>query len=143
MSRTAKALRATSDRLLVDLETLAALETEKRQLEPGDPRLVAVAESIEELASRVLGASRTQAELTRQVEALVSTHHPEAPTAPIEETPRDMSVILGEWREAERRAAAAEPGSSEAEAAERRIEELRREYREAHERLGSSDRRAD
>jgi hypothetical protein len=41
--------------------------------------------------------------------------------------------VLAEWREAERRADAAPPGSAEAREAELLVERLREEYRRAHE----------
>jgi len=143
MSRTAKALRTTSDALLRDLERLQALELEKRQLEPEDGRLVALSEEVAELAARVLASSRVQERLSKRVEELIRVADPDAPQDPIEATPRDMATILSEWRDAERRAAAAEEGSAEAHAAEAQIDMLREEYREAHRRLDGGSSGAD
>ena len=131
MSRTAKVIRATSDSLLRDLETLEMLELEKRRLAPGDPELVTIAARIEELAARVLQSSHQQRALTERIEAMRDVGHPDAPTTPIEEAPRDVHAILAEWREAEREIEATTPGSIEQEAAKRLAERLREEYREA------------
>jgi len=111
---TGQALRATSDALLRDLEVLATIEEEKRSLEPGDPRLVQLAARIEEIAQRVLVGSVRQRKLTEVVSDQVETGSPDAPDGPIGDAPRPMQVILAEWREAERRLVAADPGSAEA-----------------------------
>jgi hypothetical protein len=127
------ALRATSDALMSDLTALQELEQTKREIEPGDPRLVRVAAQIEQLASRVLGASVEQLHLTERVHRLVEAGSPQAPDAPIEDMKREMRVILADWRDAERRASLAEPGSPDALSAAADIERYRAEYREAFE----------
>ena len=132
MSKTAKNLRATSDRLLRDLDTLATLENEKRQMLPEDPRLVELAARIEDVAKRVLGASQTQHALTEQAQEQVAAGEPDAPTTPISQTARDLSVILEDWREAERRLTAADVGSVDAMEAATLVDRLRLEYHEAH-----------
>jgi hypothetical protein len=132
MGDTGQALRETSDALLRDLDVLSTIEEEKRSLEPGDPRLVNLAARIEEIAQRVLVGSVRQRQLTEVVVAQVETGSPEAPAAPIEDTPRPMQSILADWRDAERRAAAATPGSAEAAEAEALVTRLRDEYRKAH-----------
>jgi hypothetical protein len=132
LSDTASALRATSDALLRDLERLAALEQEKRELSPDDPRMVDVAAQVESLALSVLGRSVRQRELTERVTTPVAR----AATAPTDSTvaaPREIHVILAEWRDAERRASEAIPGSADARDAELHIDNLREEYRRAHE----------
>jgi hypothetical protein len=131
MSRTAKVIRATSDSLLRDLETLETLELEKRRLAPDDPELVTVATRIEEVAARVLQSSHEQRALTERIEAMHEVGDPDAPTVPIEEAPRDIHAILAQWREAEREIETATPGSIEHEAAKQRARRLRDEYREA------------
>ena len=133
MTDSGQALRETSDALLRDLDILSTIEEEKRALEPGDPRLVQLASRIEEIAQRVLVGSVRQRQLTEVVLAQVETGSPEAPEAPIEETPRPMQAILADWREAERRAAAATTGSADAAEAEALVSRLRDEYRRAHE----------
>ena len=107
---TGNALRATSDALLRDLDVLVTIEEEKRSLEPGDPRLVELAARIEEIARRVLEGTTRQHDLTRVVNAQVEAGSPHAPDAPIEDTARPIQAVLSDWRDAERRAAAAEPG---------------------------------
>ena len=132
MGDTGQALRETSDALLRDLDVLSTIEEEKRTLEPGDPRLVQLAGRIEEIAQRVLVGSVRQRQLTEVVIAQVEAASPDAPDAPIEQTPRPIQAILAEWRDAERRAAAAAPGSAEAAEAEALVGRLRDEYRRAH-----------
>jgi hypothetical protein len=133
MQDTGEALREASDALLRDLEELSDLEAAKREIVPGDPKLVELARTIEVLAQRVLASSARQRELTLEVNDLVDLGLPNAPSRSIEETPRPIATILADWREAERTAQAAAPGSTEAAEAEREIDRLKAEYREAHE----------
>jgi hypothetical protein len=130
---TARALRETSDALLRDLDVLVAIEEEKRTLEPGDPRLVELADRVDALAARVLGMSGHQRDLMRIARAQVATESPAAPEQSIEATPRPLYAILTEWRDAERRAAAATPGSPEAIEANALVARLRDEYGAAQE----------
>jgi hypothetical protein len=132
MTETGDALRATSDELLRDLEVLSALEDEKRTIEPGDPRLVELAERIESIASRILGSSTRQRELTERANLLSDAGSTAAPDATIDETPRSIAEILAAWRDAERQLAAAEPGSVDAAEAALQVERLRADYRRAH-----------
>ena len=133
MTDAGQALRETSDALLRDLEALSNLEDVKREIEPGDPRLLELAAGIEELARRVLASSTRQRALSVVANDLVDEGNPDAPSRSIEETPRAISTILAEWREAERRVIAATAGSAEEAEAERAVEELKAEYRRAHE----------
>jgi hypothetical protein len=133
MGDTAQALRETSDALLRDLDVLATIEEQKRQLEPGDPQLVELATRIEEIAQRVLVGSVRQRRLTEVVTSRVEAGSPDAPAETIEETPRSIQAILADWREAERRVAAAAPDSADAVEAEVLVDRLRDEYRRAHE----------
>lgn len=130
---TAHALRETSDALLRDLDVLVTLEEEKRSLEPGDPRLVELAQRIDEIAQRVLKGAGRQRDLTVVVNAQVAAGSSAAPETPIDGTPRSIQAILTEWRDAERRAAAAAPGSADAAEADALVERLRSEYRAAQE----------
>jgi hypothetical protein len=132
VSDTGSSLRATSDALIQDLERLTSLEREKRELKPDDPRLVILAGEVEEIAERVLGHSVQQRELTEEARAAVKAGDPDAPRQPIAATPREIHTILAEWRDAERRASEARPGSAAARAAELDIDRLRDEYRRAH-----------
>lgn len=126
-------LRATSDALMRDLAELGGLEETKRTLQPGDPLMLELAERIEVIAGRLFGTTVRQRELSAEVDALVEESNPEAPLMSIEATPREIHVILAEWREAERQLQEAAPGSVEAQAAADRAGLLRTEYRWAHE----------
>jgi hypothetical protein len=130
---TAEALRATSDALLRDLDVLVTIEEQKRTLEPGDPLLVELASRVEEIARRVLHGTTRQHELTRAVDAQIRAGAADAPDAPIEEIARPIQAVLADWRDAERRAVAAEPGSADALEANALVDRLRDEYRRAHE----------
>jgi hypothetical protein len=134
---TGNALRATSDSLLRDLDVLVTIEEEKRSLEPGDPRLVELAERIEKIARRVLDGTVRQHDLTRVVNAQVAADSPQAPDASIDDTVRPIQAVLADWRDAERRAIAAEPGSAEAAEANALVDNLRDEYRRAHDKAVS------
>jgi hypothetical protein len=133
MPGTGDALRRTSDELLRDLEALLQLEEEKRTIDPGDPRLVDLASRIEIIAKRVLDSSTSQRAQTQVIHELTESGSPAAPDTPIEDTPRSMEAILAAWRQAERQLDAAAPGSAEATEAESLIDQLRDEYRRAHE----------
>jgi hypothetical protein len=128
----ARDLRATSDHLLRDLELLGALEEEKRTMSTDDPRLVELAVRIEEIAVRVLGASSQQRELTESIHE-AATADAATPATSIDEVRRPISEVLAEWRAAERRQSAAEPGSVEASEAAALVEHCRNEYRRARE----------
>jgi hypothetical protein len=134
LSDTSRALRETSDALMRDLDVLATLEEEKRGLDPGDPRLVELAGRIEVIAERILSGSVREHQLTQAANVQVASGDATAPTATIDETARPIPAIIAEWREAERRAADAEPGSAEAAESEALVDALRAEYRRAYDR---------
>ena len=104
MPETGRALRDTSDELIRDLEALATLEEEKRQIAPDDTRFVDLATRIESIAMRVLVASGRQRELTEQMHRMADEGSPAAVPESIEAVPRPISEILADWRDAERRA---------------------------------------
>jgi hypothetical protein len=120
-------LRATSDALMRDLAALAALEDEKRTLPFEDPRLVEIAEQVHSIAQRVLAGTKRQTDLAREV-----ADSPVANMTSIEDIPRPLAAILGEWREVERRAAEAAEGSAEAAELDVLATRLRDEYRAAY-----------
>jgi hypothetical protein len=124
-------LRATSDLLLLDLEALGQLEEQKRLTEHGDPRLVDLAARIEVIAQRVLIGSKRQRELTETITQAAVAGEVEG-TATIDAM-RSVSAILADWREAERVARDAAPGSAEAASAEAMADRFREEYRRAFE----------
>ena len=130
---TTHALRETSDALVRDLDVLATIEEEKRGLAPGDPRLVELAGRIEEIAERILAGSVRQHQLSQSANSQVEAGGASGPATTIEGTPRSIAAILAEWRDAERRASIAEPGSAEAAEAGALIDALRDEYRRAYE----------
>jgi hypothetical protein len=125
-------LRATSDTLLLDLQTLADLEDLKRGTPHGDATLVELATRIEELAQRVLAGSRRQRELTESISEAVDSGELGA-SETIETTARTASAILADWRDAERAAIDAAPGSRERSEAEIKVAGFREEYRGAFE----------
>lgn len=133
MVDTARALREVSDALLRDLEALSVLEDEKRQIQPGDPRLVDLAAQIESIAGRVLLTSGRERALTEKIQQAAETGEAPIPDTPIDETARPISAILSDWRNAERRLEAAAEGTAEFREAEVLVERLRDEYRKAHE----------
>ncbi len=133
MPETGRALRDTSDELIRDLEALSALEDEKRQIAPDDPRFVDLATRIESIAMRVLVASGRQRELTEQIHRMADEGSPSAVPESIEDIPRPISAILADWRDAERRLEGTEAGSAEEREVEVLVEKLRDEYRAAHE----------
>ena len=114
-----------------DLEVLAAIEEEKRTLEPGDPRLVELAQRVEDIARRVLTSTVRQRRLTEVGNAQVEAGVPGPVPDSIDRTPRAISAILAEWRAVERRVAAAPSDSAEAAEAEALSEQYREEYRRA------------
>jgi len=123
-------LRSTSDEVLVALEKLRELEIEKRTVSPTSPRFHTLAREVEQLADQLANTAEVQADLGQKV----AQQHAEGAGAapPIEEMPRDVSTILAEWRDAERRAITAVAGSSEETAARADVERLRGEYQRAH-----------
>jgi hypothetical protein len=133
MPGTGDALRRTSDALLRDIEALLQLEEEKRSIDPGDPRLVDLASRIELVAKRVLASSTSERAQTQLIHELTETGSPAAPDTPIEDTPRSMEAILSAWRQAERQLDNAVPGSAESTEAQLLVDQLREEYRRAHE----------
>jgi hypothetical protein len=128
----AEVLRSTSDRLIEDLDALGELEAAKRETPQGDPRLVELASRIEAIASRVLAGATRQRQVAEAIHE-DATEGDGDPRATIAEAARPVSMVLEEWRAAERMAMSAAPGSPEAIEAQARIERLREEYRTAFE----------
>jgi hypothetical protein len=129
MSETAEELRTTSDGIVRDLEVLAAIEEQKRTLEPGDPRIVELAERVELVATRVLAGSSRERRLAEAVDVDAGVATTREPS--INDTPRPIADVLAEWRAAERRLETATPNSAEAAEAEALSNHLREEYRRA------------
>jgi hypothetical protein len=120
-------LRITSDEMLRTLEQLQRLEHEKRAELPGTARFVRLATEIEKLAAMVFAQTNTQQSLAEQSRAVGARG---ATMNPIDDVPpaRDVSVVLTEWREAERRLSAAPVESAEHAKAAADARRLREEY---------------
>jgi HAMP domain-containing protein len=93
LSETEQELEHVSDRLLADLDSLAELEQQKRDMDPADPERATVARRVEELALAILGSTGRQTKL-------VDVSH-EIATGDAS-TPRSAFQVLTEWRAAER-----------------------------------------
>ncbi len=124
-------LRAASDLLLQRMDRLYELEQRKRELSPAQPEFMRIAREVEDVARTVLGATGLQVELAGEVAAAAKRGSPAA-QEPIRNVPpnvRDAMSILAEWRDAERRLAAAPLGSDEERIAGADVARLREEYR--------------
>jgi len=131
-------LRNVSDEMLRTLEQLQRLESAKRIESPGSPRFLKLAREVEKLAAMVFAQTSTQQSLAQQT--YVATRSG-ADIAPIEDVvaTRDVSVILAEWRDAERRLASTALDTADHAKAAGDIGRLREEYQRAH-KAQSSDR---
>lgn len=69
MSEAQDDLRATADSIIEDAGRLAAVETEKRGLTPGDPRLVRLSEVAAAIARQILPKTKAESELAQEVTA--------------------------------------------------------------------------
>ncbi len=118
-------LRSTSDRMLETLEQLHLLETQKRSVAPGSRRFQKLAREVERLADTVVEHAEEQSALGN--EAAESGRS----LPPIAETPRDVTTILAEWRDAERRAVALDAQSGDGAATHAEVDGLRAEYQRA------------
>ena len=123
-------LRLASDTFMKRLDRLFELESRKRELPPDHAEFVRLAREVEDLSRALLSTSGEQVELAEAVHADVKSGELAA-NLPIRETPtkRDAVAVLGEWRAAERRLAAAEPNSRDEAEARADVERLRVEYR--------------
>ena len=107
-------LRLTSDSLMRALDHLHDLEEEKRTLPAGSPRFVELARQIEDMALEVLRRTETEASLAEDTEARREAGGGVGRSinaTPAE--PRELALVLNEWREAERRLAASPAASPE------------------------------
>jgi hypothetical protein len=119
-------LRVTSDSFLTRVERLHALEEQKREL-PAD-EIVAMADEVESLSREILDWAVKQAELARTVAS--TEPGTSRPIAII--PPRQLSIVLGEWRASERVLDGQEPGTAAWESARADVERLREEYARAY-----------
>lgn len=125
-------LRVTSDRLLSTLEQLQTLENEKRTLPPGSARFQTLAKEIERLSSEIFAQSHAQQQLGQRARVVERNKGVELPSIEESTVTRDLSVILNEWRDAERRLSLAQPDSAEHAVATADSARLRDEYQAAH-----------
>ncbi|HEX5450928.1 MAG TPA: hypothetical protein VFW86_00935 [Candidatus Limnocylindrales bacterium] len=127
------ALRAVSDSFLARVSRLVEIEQEKRQLAPDDPNRTALSREVEELSQQILADSVRQDELASAAAEEAEVGAGGRPGLSIEDTePRPLHQILEAWRDAERRAEAAQPGTEEAEGIAAEIRRLRLEYSRAY-----------
>ena len=127
----ASELRKASDQLMDRLDRLYELESRKRELPPDRPEFIRLAREIEDLSRALLYSSGVEVELAEEIHVDVKAGTVSA-DVPIRETPpkRDAVGVLSEWRAAERRLAAAPPGSRDEADARSEVDRLRAEYRE-------------
>lgn len=117
-------LRVASDSFLTRIERLHALEEQKRELAAADT--ADLAREVETLTREVLEWAKRQTELAEAVAARRSDAGPISTTPP-----RSLSVVLAEWREAERRLANERPVTAGWESARADVDRLRDEYARA------------
>jgi hypothetical protein len=124
-------LRVTSDSLLRMIDRLYELERRKRELQPADPEFVRLAREVEDVAAATLRETSLEVELADDVAERAKTHPDgivDMPIVDMSPGSRDATLILADWRSAERSLAAA-PRDSEAErGARQEVERLRAEY---------------
>lgn len=124
-------LRSASDDFMQRLDRLFELETRKRELPPERPEFIRLAREIEDMSQALLSTSGRQVDLAEEVHADVRMGDADA-NVPIRDAPpkREAVHVLAEWRAAERRLAAAGPGSRDEVESRADIERLRAEYRD-------------
>ena len=122
----ASRLRIASDNVVIAAQELLALEGQKRQLAPADPRFRALAEDARRLAEEVLRLVDVCIEEAREIEEGFRA----AGVASINATPPNPSLapILEEWRAVERKLALSVPGSPETDVLIERFHALRARY---------------
>ena len=134
-------LRQASDTLMVALEQMKDLETEKRRVPAGSKRFVELARQLDDLALQILRHSEYQESVAETMEERREAGG--GVSRPIEEIkpePRSRADILSDWRAAERALAAADIASVAAAEAAADVRRLREEYRVSYQALGQTDR---
>jgi hypothetical protein len=132
-------LRNVSDDMLRTLEQLQFLENEKRAEEPGSARFLKLAREIEKLAAVVFQQTSTQHSLAAATHSAAQQGEEMAPIDEIAAT-RDASLILSEWREAERRLSASAMDSADHAKAAADVRRLRDEYHRVHKSQATDER---
>jgi hypothetical protein len=124
-------LRSASDQLMYLLDRLQDLETRKREVAPDDPEFGRLAREVHDVAAAALVGTGVQERLADEVAELAKGREGALPVEPIADIPpgpREATIVLAEWRAAERRLAAAPEGSDDARQARADVERLRTEY---------------
>jgi hypothetical protein len=124
-------LRAVSDAMLHTLDQLQLLEHKKRTEAPGSVRFVRLAKEIEKLAAMVFAHTSTQQTLAEQTLAATRAGVEIPPIDEVAAT-RDVSLILTEWRAAERELGATSADSAEHAKVAADVRRLREEYQRAY-----------
>jgi hypothetical protein len=119
-------LRLTSDSFLARVERLQALEEQKRQLPPD--QVADISREVEALSREVLEWAQRQTVLAAEAAVDPTATRPIAVVPP-----RELHVVLEEWRAAERKLSGQEPGTAAWESAQADIDRLRDEYARAYE----------
>jgi hypothetical protein len=125
-------LRVASDRLLGTLEQLETLENEKRTLPPESERFQTLAFEIERLAAEIFAQSHAQEQLGEAARAQSARQGVSLPPIEESESVRELSLILADWRDAERRLQLADPDTAEHAIAKADSARLRAEYQSAY-----------
>ncbi|MFL5642732.1 MAG: hypothetical protein ACJ77V_01995 [Chloroflexota bacterium] len=71
MSDPKEDLRATSESIQHDARQVEALEREKEQLDPGDPRVEAISKKVEQLIAAMQAKAAAETDLSEELEASV------------------------------------------------------------------------
>ncbi len=126
LTETEKELRLASDNFLTRIERLHALEEQKRELPAAE--MAEMAHEVEALTREILEWAGRQTDLAEEAAAL-----DEGDARPIAIVPpRSLSVILDEWRAAERSLQDDEPGTAAYELGRADVDRLRDEYARAY-----------
>jgi hypothetical protein len=126
-------LRLASDTLMGALDQIHALEEEKRREPAGSERFVELARQVDDLALQILRHTEFQESLAETLEERREAGGGVSrPIEGIPPAPRPLAEILTDWRDAERRLAASDLGSTEAAQAAGQVRGFREEYRLAY-----------
>lgn len=132
------AARATSDELIAALLDLQETETKKRAVPTDSAEFVRLAIVADEAGKMVARWTAAQLEAASQAARLV--RQGVMTGTPIEQVPpRPLAKILAQWREAEHRLAAAQPGSSEGQVAAADVRRFQDEYQDASRRKATGE----
>ena len=126
LNETEKELRVASDNFLTRIERLHALEEQKRELPAVE--MADMAHEVEALTREILEWAGRQTDLAEEVATLDAGDARPIAIIP----PRSLSVILDEWRAAERSHQDEVPGTAGYESGRADIDRLRDEYARAY-----------